>query len=287
EVAYQRFKEVFSTDRWTRLEAGLARVQKPLWASTGTKDPAYSDVYYVDSLIGAHTVNTVPPATLAAFNDHGVVAPTLEADLDEAEAALRELTELGIDLSQVTDQLEQEGVESFSKSFDSLMDGIAGKRDVILAERKALQSASLGALKAPVAEALTELEGMRFARRLWDRDPTLWSSDTLVQKLAAERLGWLSSSAAMREEIPRLEAFAARLREEGFTHAVVLGMGGSSLAPEVLRESFGVAPGSLDLLVLDSTDPDQIAALEARLDIEHTLFIPSSKSGTTTEALSF
>jgi transaldolase/glucose-6-phosphate isomerase len=287
KVAYQTFKRYFSGDRWERLAERGARVQRPLWASTGTKDPAYSDVYYVEALIGPHTVDTLPPQTLAAFNDHGRVAPTLEQGVGEARAHLAELAALGVSLHDITDQLEREGVQSFAASFESLMAAIAAKRDALLGDRGVRHTASLGPLKSPVAESMMELQGMQFVRRLWQRDGSLWSKDPEHHKVARNRLGWLESFGTMAERVPDLEQFAAELRADGITHVVLMGMGGSSLAPEVLRETFGPAAGAPDLLVLDSTDPLAIAGVEAAIDPEKTVFIASSKSGTTTETMAF
>jgi transaldolase len=131
KLVYERFKQIFSGERWDKLAAQGARVQRPLWASTSTKNPDYRDTIYVDTLIGAHTVNTVPPDTLDAFLDHGVVALTVEDDLDEAHAQLNRLAELGIDLDQATEELQEEGVDKFIKPFDSLLETIASKRDRI------------------------------------------------------------------------------------------------------------------------------------------------------------
>jgi transaldolase len=128
KVAYVRFKEIFSGERWEALAEKGAWVQRPLWASTSTKNPAYADTLYVDSLIGPETVNTVPPATLEAFKDHGTIARTLELDVDVAEAELQQLSELGIDLSEITAQLLREGVDAFAKSFRSMLASIEGKR---------------------------------------------------------------------------------------------------------------------------------------------------------------
>jgi transaldolase len=133
KLAYARFKEIFAGDRWEKLAAAGARVQRPLWASTGTKNPAYSDVLYVDTLIGLHTVNTVPPATLDAILDHSVVATTVEDGLADAKAHLARLAEVGVDMKAVTDQLLAAGVESFSASFDSLLGSIESKQERILA----------------------------------------------------------------------------------------------------------------------------------------------------------
>ncbi len=115
------------------MEAG-ARVQRPLWASTGTKNPAYSDVMYIEALIGPDTVNTVPKDTLVAFKDHGKVAPTLEQDLDGAQATLDKLAAVGISLDQVTAQILDEGIKSFSESYHKLVEGIEGKRKALVAE---------------------------------------------------------------------------------------------------------------------------------------------------------
>ena len=124
-LAYADFKQVFGSDRFARLQAHGARGQRPLWASTGTKNPAYSDVVYVDELIGPDTVNTVPPQTLAALLDHGRATPTLETGLDEARQTLAELDALGISMTDVTDQLEREGVQSFADAFASLLEAVA------------------------------------------------------------------------------------------------------------------------------------------------------------------
>ena len=127
KLAYDRFKEIFSGQRWERLAAAGAQVQRPLWASTSTKNPEYRDVIYVEELIGPHTVNTMPLATIEAFADHGVARRTVDADLDAARADLAALAEVGIDIDQVTDQLQREGVEKFAKSFRDLLQSVDAK----------------------------------------------------------------------------------------------------------------------------------------------------------------
>ena len=136
KLAYQSFKRLFGSERWRALEAQGARVQRPLWASTSTKNPSYSDVMYVEPLIGPHTVNTMPAETIAAFADHGkVVANTVEADLEEAHRILRDLEGVGIDLHCVTWQLQNEGVQKFIEPYDALMQALTAKRQAILGER--------------------------------------------------------------------------------------------------------------------------------------------------------
>ncbi len=127
KLAYALFREQFAGARWAALAARGARVQRPLWASTSTKNPAYRDVRYVEALIGPDTVNTIPPATLEAFRDHGEVRRTVDADLDAERAVLAEIESLGISLTSVTDTLLAEGLASFQRSFDTLLARLAGK----------------------------------------------------------------------------------------------------------------------------------------------------------------
>jgi len=131
KMAYQRYLQIKADDRWQALAAKGAHVQRPLWASTGTKDPAYSDVLYVDNLIGPECVNTMPDPTIVAFNDHGVVSRTVDAGLDEARDLLAQLASAGVSIDDVTHQLEVDGVKSFSASFDSLLGTIQEKLDHI------------------------------------------------------------------------------------------------------------------------------------------------------------
>jgi transaldolase len=133
KVAYKRFQAKFAGPRWRALAEKGARVQRPLWASTSTKNPAYPDTLYVTELIGPHTVNTVPPATLTAFKEHGRAAETLTVGLEEAEAQLAQLAEIGIDLAAVTQQLQDEGVAAFAKSFESLLASVEQKRLALVA----------------------------------------------------------------------------------------------------------------------------------------------------------
>lgn len=129
KLAYKRFKDWFSGERWEKLAAQGARVQRPLWASTSTKNDAYPDTKYVDELIGPHTVNTMPPETKDAFIDHGVVARTIDVNVDEAQASIDKLAEVGVDYDAVTQKLQDDGVDKFEKPFASLMESIRQKRE--------------------------------------------------------------------------------------------------------------------------------------------------------------
>ena len=127
KLAYQQFRSAFSGPRWEALAARGANLQRPLWASTSTKNPAYPDTLYIDTLIGPDTVNTIPDATIAAFSDHGTVARTVDSDVDEAQAVWADLATVGVDMDDVAAQLEREGVSSFQKSFDELLDALSAK----------------------------------------------------------------------------------------------------------------------------------------------------------------
>ena len=132
-LAYRLFGERFSGERWERLESHGAMVQRPLWASTSTKNPEYRDVLYVEQLIGPYTVNTIPPATMDAFRDHGIVARTVDMDLESAEQDLAALAAVGISLDEVTEQLLKDGIASFQKSFDTLLAGLSRKTASLVA----------------------------------------------------------------------------------------------------------------------------------------------------------
>jgi transaldolase len=131
KLAYQRYKEIFAGERWEALAAKGAWLQRCLWASTSTKNPAYSDVMYVEELIGAETVNTMPEETIRAFQDHGKVAATLELELDEAKRVLEQLAQVGVDYDNVTETLEKEGIQKFTDSFEELLKAIEAKRQEV------------------------------------------------------------------------------------------------------------------------------------------------------------
>jgi transaldolase/glucose-6-phosphate isomerase len=280
KLAYQEFKRVFSGERWEKLKAKGGKVQRPLWASTGTKNPKYSDVLYLESLIGPHTVNTVPPATYDAFKDHGKVRLTLEEDVDEAQRIIDTFHAKGFSLEAITKKLTEDGVKSFEDSFVSLMSTIEARRDGAirgLADRITLH---LGANS--IDDAIKRLEKDKAIERIWKKDATLWKNDDAHKKIIANALGWLDVVEEMTKNAPGLVAFADSVRGE-FDHFVVLGMGGSSLCSEVTKRVFDTPK----LLVLDSTVPDAVRALESQIDLAKTMFIVASKSGTTTEPLMF
>ncbi|HEX8887820.1 MAG TPA: bifunctional transaldolase/phosoglucose isomerase [Pyrinomonadaceae bacterium] len=288
KLAYQKFKEIFHGERFAALKAKGAQAQRCLWASTGTKNPKYSDVLYVDNLIGPETVNTIPPQTYTAFRDHGTVAPTLEADLDEARAVIDKLEGIGISLKAVTEKLQKDGLTAFVGSFDTLMESIESKRDALISGINERLQMSLGKHQEAVNAAIKEAEKGDVIRRIWHKDAALWKESEEHQKIIKNALGWLTVPDMMIGVEDDLIAFADRIRgPRQFKHVMLCGMGGSSLCPEVFRQTFGHQENYPELLVLDSTDPDTLARFKEQINLEHTLFIISSKSGTTTEPLVF
>jgi transaldolase/glucose-6-phosphate isomerase len=284
KIVYKRFKKIFSGERWEKMERRGARVQRPLWASTSTKNPAYADVLYVEELIGADTINTMPPATLNAFRDHGQLRSAIEEGVEEAEASLRRLSSLGIDLEAITEKLQEEGVDSFAESFDSLLETLKDKRQTIIHALKDHQTLFLGEYKNKVEERLKTWKKQNFSRRLWAKDPTLWFPEPKPE--ITDRLGWLELPEAMPERLEGFIFLANQVKGEGVSRVVLLGMGGSSLAPDVFQKTFGQAEGYPELVVLDSTHPSAVKSVEDKLDLSRTLFVVSSKSGTTLETLS-
>jgi transaldolase/glucose-6-phosphate isomerase len=282
KIVYEHFTRLFSEPRFLKLKEQGAQLQRPLWASTSTKNPDYSDVLYIDELIGPDTVNTMTEASINAFRDHGTLKRTVDENVAEAHRIIDEMANLGISYDEVTDLLQEQGVASFTKSFDTLLEGIEKKRAQFAGSGTGGSSPG-GAYGNEVNEAVQRLAKNKTATRLWARDTTLWSHDADVEKKIANRLGWLDSPTVMMNEVGRLQTLASDVRQAGYTKAVLLGMGGSSLAPEVFQRILGNQEGSPELLVLDSTNPNTIERVSNSLDLAKTLFIISSKSGTTVE----
>ncbi|MDP2710280.1 MAG: bifunctional transaldolase/phosoglucose isomerase [Solirubrobacteraceae bacterium] len=283
-AAYVRFEQVFLGERFAELLAAGAHVQRPLWASTGVKNPDYKETKYVEELIGPQTVNTMPMQTLLACAERLEVGG--ETVREDPSAVLDELAGAGIDLDDVTDTLLREGVDAFVTPMEKLLAGIEAKREAIFTGRPETIDASLpDELEPRVHELVERAESERVARRIWAKDDTLWGP--AGQAEVADRLGWLTAHETYGEQIDELEAFAVEVAEAGYTDAILLGMGGSSLAPEVLRRSFGsVQRDRLRLHVLDSTDPGAVLAQERAVDLDRTLFVVSTKSGGTIETIS-
>ncbi len=282
-AAYEKFNELFLGERFARVRDAGAPVQRPLWASTGVKDPRYPDTKYVETLVAPHTVNTMPLPTLRACAEKlEVTGPT--ADQDPA-ADLKALADAGIDMTDVTQKLLDDGIQKFVEPFDALMEGIELAREGVVTGRPpTIKSSIPDELEPAIAKRVEKARSDDVVKRLWSKDESLWGGPGVPE--IGDRLGWLTITDKLLDHADELQDFVESVRADGFTDVALLGMGGSSLGPEVIRRSFGEIPGAMRLHVLDSTDPEAVLALERSLDLEHTLFVVSSKSGGTIETLS-
>ena len=279
KLAYDEFMKTFAGMRWEKLKYKGARVQRPLWASTSTKNPNYPDTIYIDNLIGAETVNTVPPATLEAFRDHGIASMTLMRDLDEAQASIDQLEAADISMDVVTQELEDEGVKAFSDAFEQLLKTID--------ERRKNAASSLGPLADSVSKRIAQLEADSVPARLWKHDPTLWTQDPAGQAEIKIRMGWLDSTDKARKKLDEYQSFAKEIQQDKIDRVLVLGMGGSSLTAEVFSNLLSEATMEplLSLAILDSTNPEQVATTAEHYPPDKTLYIVASKSGGTAEVM--
>ncbi|MEA2431356.1 MAG: transaldolase / glucose-6-phosphate isomerase, partial [Thermoleophilaceae bacterium] len=287
QAAYARFKEIFRGPRFTELFKEGAPVQRPLWASTGVKNPKYSDTMYVEGLVAPDTVNTMPMPTLLAAAEHAEFEGGATADVgkEQVEQSLAELRDAGIDLADVTAKLLRDGVKLFEVAMEKLIAGVESKREAVITGRPTtFESLIPDELEPAIAQRVQQAVEEQVARRIWQKDESLWGGPGVPE--IGNRLGWLTIADKMLEEAGELKLFADGCLDAGLTDAVLLGMGGSSLAPEVFRLSFGDQPGLLKLHVLDSTDPAAILETERSVNLDNTLFIVSSKSGGTIETLS-
>lgn len=287
QLVYEKYRELFTGERFQKLAALGGRFQRVLWASTSTKNPAYPDTLYVDTLIGPDTVNTVPPETYTAILDHSVVQRTVDADYAAARQVVADLAQVGFDLNVVGEQLSTEGVDKFIKSFDGLLGVIEDKRAHFHTRPVDHGSAALGEYADEVAHALARFDQANVPHRIWIKDASVWSTEDVHVNEIMNRLGWLTVIDEMRTHTAELMTFADEIRAAGYTDVVVLGMGGSSLGPDVARITYGHAKGYPKMHVLDTTNPDSVGALDKQLNIAKTLFIVASKSGGTSEIDAF
>lgn len=279
KLVYQEYLQLCGGERWQALATQGAQPQRLLWASTGTKNPQYRDVLYVEELIGPETVNTIPPSTLAAFRDHGQPRTSLTEDVEQAETVISSLPEVGIDLDETTDQLLVQGVQLFQQAFDQLLSAVEQKREAQLGEALNRQTYTLPSeLEVKVQATLQDWQSAGKVRRLWAMDAALWTGTD-----ENKWLGWLGTTEDQLAHLNDLQKLAEDVKALDLSHVLLLGMGGSSLCPEVMKLTFGQVDSYPELLVLDSTDPAQVTAIAHQIDLSRTLFIVSSKSGSTLE----
>ncbi len=239
KLTYRRYQELFSGPRWQRLADRGAQTQRLLWASTSTKNPQYRDVVYVEELIGADTVNTMPPATFDAFRDHGRPRASLTEDVESAVDTMATLEKVGVSMKEVTDTLLVEGVQLFSESFDKLLQAIKqGDRPVGAGKIRHQTHRLPDRLTKALNMAIEDWRVNNKVRRLWARDASLWTGAD-----EANWLGWLGITNGQLAHMERFNRVAEVVKREGLSHALLLGMGGSSLGPEVLKMTFGNIAG--------------------------------------------
>ena len=279
KLTYEAYEKIFSTPRWKALAAKGAQTQRVLWASTSTKNPNYRDVIYIEELIGPDTVNTVPPATLDAFRDHGKPRQSLTEDVEAARKTMADLASSGIVMKDVTDKLTADGVKLFADAFDTLLAAVEKNTKRPTTPHANAQTAALpDDIDSALKKNLNDWRASGKVRRLWQHDASLWTGED-----ESGWLGWLGIVDEQLSAVAQLKAFAEEIKSGGFSDILLLGMGGSSLCPEVLARTFGHVAGFPRLHILDSTDPAQIRTAEKKVDLAKTLFIVSSKSGSTLE----
>jgi transaldolase/glucose-6-phosphate isomerase len=276
KLAYEQFNLTFHSGKFARFQSAGCRLQRPLWASTSTKNPAYPDTLYVNNLIGPDTVNTLPPQTLVAFKDHGKAKLTLNKHIETARKVIADLELFNVSMHDVTAALEEEGVKSFSEAFEAMIRTIE--------ERRSAAVKSLGPIADPVRQRITRLIDDAAATRLWSHDATLWTSSSADMDAIQQRLGWLDLPTNSENVLDEINRFVTQITKDGIDRIILLGMGGSSLAAEVLSLVFSTPTmDGRKITILDSTDPGQILASSSNLQADTTMVIVSSKSGGTAE----
>jgi transaldolase/glucose-6-phosphate isomerase len=279
KLTYQRYRECFSSPRWNRLAARGAQTQRLLWASTSTKNPQYPDTRYVDELIGPDTVNTIPPTTLDACRDHGRPRASLMEHLEEAHDTIEVLAGMDISLHRVADALLDDGVKLFEDAFNKILMAVGNRSQGPWSARSHRLTWTLpDRLRDAVNRSLEDWNTNGKVQKLWRREASLWTGTD-----ESQWLGWLGVTNDQVAHLEHLQRLADDVKSAGFTHVLLLGMGGSSLCAEVIAQTFRVIKGYPTLQVLDSTDPAQIRTCGDAIDLAHTLFIVSSKSGATLE----
>ncbi|MBU9888657.1 MAG: bifunctional transaldolase/phosoglucose isomerase [Candidatus Omnitrophica bacterium] len=296
KAIYQAFKELFGSPRFEALKAQGAFVQKTLWGSTSCKNPAYPDLIYVEPLVGKDTVNTLPQNTWEALLDHGKIRPdTVEEDMEGAMEAIRQLKGFGIDIHAVCDKLQRDGVKAFVYSFESLMAVLEKKRAAKIKNAAAVKTtvALPAALQKTAADTVAGLAKKDVHARWLAKDPTLWSNDAAHQKVILNRLGWVENCEKLVGKLYEIDRLQEKFFQEGVRDVVLLGMGGSSLAAEVLSlilkkpaDKVKGAPKGTRFHLLDTTDPASILKVEKVIRYPKTVFLVGSKSGSTIETRS-
>lgn len=283
-LALLKSREIFVGPAFKRLKDEGGNPQRLLWASTSVKNTRYPETMYAEELAEDGTVIAMPLQTLLGFRDHGR-ARHKPSDAGPSSKVISEMVSLGFDYKATTEALLAGALASQKRSQGLITEAIVAKRKGMKG-KKFEASYSLGGFEGEVVDAIDRTGNEKFLERLWAKDPAIWKDGPEDRRLIKDALGWLTLPDFMEDNLEAITEFAIGVKKEGYSHAVLFGMGGSSLAPLVLRDAFGAAPGWPALIVLDSTDPEAVRAVTREIDPRKTLFIVSSKSGTTIEPLS-
>ena len=296
KMIYQEFKKIFGSSRFQSLKEKGAFVQKVLWGSTSTKNPAYPDLLYVEPLVGKDSVNTLPQVTWEALLDHGQIRPdAIEEDVAGCKDAIERLKSFGIDIHAVCDKLQKDGVKAFVNSFESLMAVLEKKSFAAIKSADPVRiSYSLPeALEKAVGEAVKEQTGKDLHSRWLAKDPTIWTDDSAHHKVINNRLGWVDTCEKLIGRLYEVDLLREKIFAQKISDIVLLGMGGSSLAAEVMSLILGNsgdkvsgAPKGIRFHLLDTTDPLSISKVDKAIRYDSTIFVVGSKSGSTVETRS-
>ncbi len=270
KLAYAQFVATFQGERFQYLATRGARVQRPLWAATSTKNPEYPDTYYVDHLIGSDTVNTLSEATMKACKDHGTPELTLPENISTARSQLQALGDLRISLDAVAEQLERQGVRESAISYRSILGAIKEKAGTFQKE--------LAALEPKMRETLAELERDEVGKRLRQEDVTLWVERDREKAQVRRWLGWLSEPAKMSTGVAELTRFAEAL-DPAITSLILIGSGGGTFTAEMLVRILA-SPNGINLHTISAANPDNVRSIKRNIAPEATLYlVVDSSSG--------
>ena len=275
---FNLFLETNQSGRMQNLIAEGAEIQHLLWSSLCHKEPSFKDTYYTDSLIAENTILSVHPKLMDAVIDHGQIIPSLRVPHEEDNQIIEEFEKLGIHFESLTERVQEEIMESYKSAFESMLKELDKKSDRV--------KKSLGCLYTPVFENFKKLEEDSIIQRIFAKDPTVWTFDTQAYPEIRNRLGWLDAHQNIAKSIDEYKSIAAGLKKDGIHKILLMGMGGSSLAPEVMALTFKNNDG-MALEIIDSTDPVQVLAADASHPPKETVYIVSSKSGGTAEVQAF
>ncbi len=292
-LIYQEFRKIFASSSFNKLVESGGKVQRLLWGSTSCKNPAYSDLMYVENLVGADTVNTMPQITVEALLDHGKIVPESAAsDLSEVRSVIRQLNQWGLDLNQIGNDLQVQGLRQFCDAFDELMKTL--ERVCMTMSKKSRSQISVPVVRTTLkpddqeawSAAIREFDSRQGMELFIKQDPRLWKEDSDHQKVIANRLGWLKVHETMLGKLHDIEAYVQDMQKSKMKFLILLGMGGSSLAPEVMSLICKRSNRTLKFRIVDTTDPQDIRDVEKGITMGAAHFLVASKSGSTIETLS-